>query len=82
MPKLRSLSGKQVVKILSNLGFEVVRIKGSHHRLEMPTESGTCKLTVPVHGKKALKRGTLRSIYKEALNAIPEDDLKPHFYGD
>ena len=34
MPKLRRLSGKDIVKILESLGFSVVRIRGSHHTYE------------------------------------------------
>ena len=31
MPKLRRLSGADVVRILEGFGFVVVRIRGSHH---------------------------------------------------
>jgi hypothetical protein len=37
---------------------------------------------VPVHGKKTIAPGTLRSIYKQASAYIAEDDLKSHFYTD
>lgn len=30
MPKLRRLSGKEVLIILQSLGFEIVRVRGSH----------------------------------------------------
>ncbi|MCD6492457.1 MAG: type II toxin-antitoxin system HicA family toxin [Archaeoglobaceae archaeon] len=33
MPKLRVLSGKEIVKILSKFGFEVVSQRGSHVKL-------------------------------------------------
>jgi len=33
MPKLRRLSGKEIVKILESMGFVVVRVRGSHHIL-------------------------------------------------
>lgn len=33
MPKLRKLKGREVIKILKDHGFNVVRIKGSHHFL-------------------------------------------------
>jgi predicted RNA binding protein YcfA (HicA-like mRNA interferase family) len=34
MPKLRRLSGLEVIKILEAFGFEVVRVKGSHHVMQ------------------------------------------------
>ncbi len=33
MTKLPSLTGKKVVKALKRIGFELIRIKGSHHFL-------------------------------------------------
>jgi len=62
MKALPILSGKKVVKALTNAGFIVVRRRGSHIRLSKPIEHGTIKLTVPDH--KALKRRTLIRIIK------------------
>ncbi len=39
-------------------------------------------LTVPVHGNKSLPTATVRSIYRQAREFIPEDELRPHFYAD
>ena len=33
MSKLPVISGKDLIKILLNLGFKITRVKGSHHRL-------------------------------------------------
>ncbi|MFY7998365.1 MAG: type II toxin-antitoxin system HicA family toxin [Candidatus Kapaibacteriota bacterium] len=33
MPKFPVLSGKEMLKFLEFLGFIVVRVRGSHHRL-------------------------------------------------
>jgi len=82
MPRLRSLSGKDIIKILESFGFEVISIKGSHHKLRRVVDEQKQTLNVPVHGKKAIATGTLRSIYKQASAFIPEDDLKSHFYTD
>ena len=82
MPKLRRLSGKQVVAVLESFGFEVARIRGSHHHLKRAVEGVGQNINVPVHGTKPLPIGTLRSIYRHAKVYIPEDDLKPHFYAD
>ncbi len=82
MPKLRRLSGKQVVAIFEGFGFTVIRISGSHHRMRRAVGGRSQYLTVPVHGNKALKVGMLKGLYRDGCRHIPEDDLKPHFYTD
>lgn len=81
MPKLLRLSGVDVIRILEGFGFEVSRIKGSHHRLTRVTDAGKSHLTIPVHGKRPIPIGTLKQIYREACRYIDEDKLKLHFYG-
>ena len=49
MPKLRKLKGREVIKILGEHGFEVTRVKGSHHFLRHA--DGRCTV-VPVHAAK------------------------------
>lgn len=78
MPKLRRLSGRDVLAILQRLGFSVARSRGSHHTLKL----GACTVTIPVHGSDPLATGTLRQIYKDVLACIPEDQLRPLFYTD
>ena len=71
MPKLPALSGKDIIKILSKIGFEHTRTRGSHAILSKKTEIGTITIPVPLH--KELAKGTLKSIMKQAeLNL---DDL-------
>lgn len=82
MPRLRRLPGAEIVKILEAFGFEVIGIKGSHHKLRRVVDEQKQTLHVPIHGRKPLATGTLRSIYKEACAYIPEDDLRTHFYTD
>ena len=70
MPKLPVLSGKGMIKILSKIGFEHLRTKGSHAILNK-LDNG--KITIPVPLHKELSKGTLRSIMRQAdLNL---DDL-------
>jgi predicted RNA binding protein YcfA (HicA-like mRNA interferase family) len=64
MPKLRRLNGREVVAVLEDLGFELVRIRGSHHQMKRTVEGAGQTISVPVHGKKSLKIGTLKSIYR------------------
>ena len=82
MPKLRRLSGPEVIDILTRFGFEVIRVRGSHHRLRLMREGAAAYLSVPVHGKHPIAIPTLRSIYKQACQDIPEEDLRPYFYAD
>ncbi len=64
MPPLPVISGKQLLKFLQSLGFEIVRIKGSHHRLKHPDGRVT---TVPVHKNQDIPKGLLRKIIREDL---------------
>ena len=82
MPKLLRLNGKEVIDILLKLGFELTRTKGSHYRLKYVSDICTCSTSVPVHGKKPLKPGTLKSIYRQILVCFSEEDAKPYFYGE
>ncbi|MDP3982065.1 MAG: type II toxin-antitoxin system HicA family toxin [bacterium] len=79
MPKLKVLSGPEVLKILEQFGFVVASQKGSHVKLKRRTEADNNQiLTVPNH--KELDRGTLRAILRQTSHYIPETELAPHFY--
>ena len=58
----RDVSGDRLIRALENLGYKVVRQKGSHVRLrhEGPLVHS---ITVPLH--KSLKTGTLHGILSE-----------------
>jgi len=56
------LSGKELVKILSKIGFAFQRQKGSHMVLRRETPSA--RVVVPNH--RNLRVGTLRTILNEA----------------
>jgi predicted RNA binding protein YcfA (HicA-like mRNA interferase family) len=73
MVQLPVVSGKELIKILQSLGFIVVRINGSHHRLKHPDGRVT---TVPVHKNEDLPKGLLRKIVFEDLGLEPEEFLK------
>ena len=81
MPKLKRLSGQDVIKILSSFGFAAVSQKGSHVKLLRTATTGEKQsLTIPNHAES--DKGTLRAIMRQALRFIPEHELKPHFYGE
>jgi predicted RNA binding protein YcfA (HicA-like mRNA interferase family) len=63
MPKLPSLTGKQILKVLLSNGFMLDHVTGSHHILV--NEDRTRRITVPVHAR-TLPKGTLHEIIKQA----------------
>ena len=65
MPKLPVLSGKDVIKALSKIGFKHVRTKGSHAILNK-LDKTKGKITIPVPLHKELAKGTLKSIMRQA----------------
>lgn len=58
------LSGKQMVKLLSENGWRLLRINGSHHVMMKPGVARS--ISVPVHGNQTLPTGTEKSILKQA----------------
>lgn len=80
-PKLKRLSGKEVISILSKFGFSVHSQRGSHVKLRRISSSGEKQsLTIVMHDE--LDVGTLRAILRQASRFIPEDRLKKEFYSD
>lgn len=77
-PRLRALSGRDVIRALGTFGFEVVATRGSHAKLRRTTSTGTDTITVPLH--KELASGTARAIYRQAARVVPEEDLRPWFF--
>ena len=81
MPKLRRLSGAEVIAILSRFSFTVHSQHGSHVKLRRVLPDGTVQtLTVPAHAE--LDTGTCRAIFRQATRFVPEENLRPHFYTD
>ncbi len=64
MSELPSVTGKQAISAFEKVAFAVVSVNGSHHN--MKREGHRFLLTVPVHGNKPLKRGTLRRLIRDA----------------
>jgi predicted RNA binding protein YcfA (HicA-like mRNA interferase family) len=69
MAKSVVISGKDFIKFLQYQGFEIVRIKGSHHRLKHSNGKVT---TVPVHKNQDLPKGLIRKIIKDDLELTQE----------
>ena len=78
-PKLKRLSGKEVLSILSKFGFSIQSQRGSHIKLRRILNSGEKQsLTIVMHDELDVE--TLRAIIRQASRFIPEDQLKKEFY--
>ena len=64
MGKLRPLSGREVIAILAEQGFEEVRRRGSHVVLQKRATGSTITVVVPAH--KEIRTGTLASIVRQS----------------
>jgi predicted RNA binding protein YcfA (HicA-like mRNA interferase family) len=68
---MRSLSGKELARILERNGWILLRIQGSHH---IYGKLGSqVRLSVPIHRNQTLKIGLLRNLIKKA--GLREEDL-------
>ncbi len=70
MTRLPRLKGKELVRLLEKLGFEMVRTRGSHLFLRHADGRVT---TVPVHAGETVGPGLLRSILRDVELSV--DDL-------
>ena len=69
--RLPSLKADEVIRALRKAGFEVARIKGSHH-LMRHRDDPSRSTVVPVHAGKDMKRGLLHKIVADAGLTIDE----------
>ena len=69
MSKLPAVTGRQAVTAFSKIGYSVRRTTGSHHIM---AKSGHRLLSIPVHGNKTLKPGTLRGLIRGAGITVEE----------
>lgn len=68
---MKSISGKRLCRLLERRGWKRMRVRGSHH---VYARSGSVvRISVPVHGDAALKRGLQRHLMK--LAGIDESEL-------
>jgi len=68
---LKQISGKDFCRLLTDQGWSLARIKGSHHIFFK--EGVRERIVVPVHGNKPMKIGLLKAQMKVA--SIQESDL-------
>ncbi|MEM8779162.1 MAG: type II toxin-antitoxin system HicA family toxin [Cyanobacteria bacterium P01_G01_bin.49] len=78
MPRLKRLSGDEVIKILEKFGFQVHSQRGDHVKMRRVTNKGKETLTIPKH--KQLDTGTCRTILRQASRYIILSELEKYFY--
>jgi predicted RNA binding protein YcfA (HicA-like mRNA interferase family) len=68
---VKTISGKDLAKLLEKKGWVLRRIKGSHHIYIK--EGHPARISVPIHGGKPLKAGLQKHLMKIA--DINENEL-------
>ena len=68
---MKSISGKELAKVLERHGWSLLRVQSSHHIYGKP--GSNVRLSVPVHGNQTLKMGLLKHLIK--LAGLTENDL-------
>ncbi|MCP9833431.1 MULTISPECIES: type II toxin-antitoxin system HicA family toxin [unclassified Cyanobium] len=62
MTRYSAVSGKTLIAVFKRIGFEEIRVKGSHHFLKHPDGRTT---VVPIHSNETLGPGLLASILRD-----------------
>lgn len=78
MPKLKVLSGKEIIALLETFGFSILDQQGSHVKMRRVLHDQKQTLTIPNH--KEIDVGTLKAIYRQASKYISESELYEVFY--
>jgi len=63
--RISSISGKELIKLLETAGWQIERVRGSHHIMRKADASARM-VVVPVHGRSDIPIGTLTKILKQA----------------
>ncbi|MCY2951023.1 MAG: type II toxin-antitoxin system HicA family toxin [Planctomycetota bacterium] len=61
---MKSISGKELARLVEQHGWVLLRVHGSHH---IYGKTGSIvRVSIPVHGNKPLKTGLLHHLLKTA----------------
>lgn len=69
--RLTEMSARELRRLLRREGCVELRQKGSHLQIQC----GRCQSTIPVHGARDIKRGTLGSIERSLELCLGDDFL-------
>ena len=58
------VNSKQIIKVVERFDFQFIRQSGNSHAIYKRV-SDNKRTTIPIHGKKSLKRKTIKSICKD-----------------
>lgn len=78
MPRLKVLSGKDLIDIFSSFGFHVIDQTGSHVKMRCHKNGDKQTLTIPLH--KEIDKGLLKAIFTQGSAYVLEQELKKFFY--
>ena len=65
------VNSKQMVKIAEKLGFKFVRQSGTSHVIYRREKDGR-RTIIPIHGKKSVKRKTIKAFCRDLNITIEE----------
>ena len=60
---VHTMDSTKIIRKLESEGWQLARVKGSHHTFKHPTKPG---IVTVAHPRKDIPTGTLRSIEKQA----------------
>lgn len=69
MTSFPALTGKRLIAALSQAGFQVIRVRGSHHFLRHADGRGT---VIPVHAGETIGPGLLAAILRDCELTRPQ----------
>jgi len=69
MTRIPRINGKKIISALGRVGFEVIRVKGSHHFLRHSDGRST---VVPVHSGETIGPGLLSKIVSDCEMTVDE----------
>ena len=71
MSRFPDVNSNQIVRVVVDLGFRFIRQSGTSHAIYF-RESDNRRTTIPIHGKKSLKRKTIKAICRDVDITITE----------
>lgn len=74
MPKLPQVSGKETIKALQKVGFNIIHQRGSHVKLARTANDKKQTVIVPL--QRIIKKGTLRNGILKPINLSVDDFVK------
>lgn len=78
MPGLKVLSGNDLLKAFTKIGFEIISQKGSHIKLRRISSLTKETLVIPNH--KVIDKGTIKAIIKQTSGFITKEQIDNIFY--